>query len=224
MIMRERFEQQLGELRADILHMGKLVEEELLLALRALQQFDPALARQVYTADDEVNRVRFATEDKCFTVIVTQQPAARDLRAVVTVMNMIVDLERMGDQAKGIAKVIVRIHEQIPPFVLPELNQMGELVLTMLRQSMLAYAENSTSLAKTVVVQDGLVDELFGRIYKQLIAQMAADNDPDKVEDSYEMVRVARELERFGDLATNIAERVIYRVTGQIGELNTDQI
>lgn len=224
MIMRERFEQQLGELRADILHMGKLVEEELLLALRALQQFDPALARQVYTADDEVNRVRFATEDKCFTVIVTQQPAARDLRAVVTVMNMIVDLERMGDQAKGIAKVIVRIHERIPPFVLPELNQMGELVLTMLRQSMLAYAENSTSLAKTVVVQDGLVDELFGRIYKQLIAQMAADNDPDKVEDSYEMVRVARELERFGDLATNIAERVIYRVTGQIGELNTDQI
>jgi len=223
MIMRERFEQQLGELRGDILHMGKLVEAELLLALRALRELDPTLARQVYTADEEVNRVRFATEDKCFTVIVTQQPAARDLRSVVTVMNMIVDLERMGDQAKGIAKVILRLHDRMPAPMPPELTQMGDLVLEMLRQSMLAYANDSTSLARAVVARDDTVDELFGRVFKQLMKQMAADDHPDKVEDSYEMVRVARELERFGDLVTNIAERVIYRVTGQMGELNTDQ-
>lgn len=223
MIMRERFEQQLSELRGDILHMGKLVEDELLLALRALQEMDAALAQQVYSADNVVNKARFAIEDKCFTVISTQQPTARDLRALVTVLNMIVDLERMGDQAKGIAKVIVRIHERQPSPVLPELNQMGEMVLAMLRQSMTASRTDDIALAQSVVGSDEKVDALFGQIFTQLIEKMAADNEPAKIEDSYEMVRVARELERFGDLATNIAERVIYRVTGQIGDANPAQ-
>ncbi|MCB0125568.1 MAG: phosphate signaling complex protein PhoU [Caldilineaceae bacterium] len=220
--MREQFERQLNELRSDILHMGKLVEEELLLALKALDTLDKALAAQVYEADEEVNRLRFVTEEKCFTIIVTQQPAARDLRAVVSVMNMIVDLERMGDQAKGIAKVIPRLSEREERSLPPELGQMGEMVINMLRQSMVAYQNDSVGLARFVAAQDDEVDDLFSRVFGNLMQQMAQDSEPDQIKSSYEMLRVARELERFGDLATNIAERVVYRVTGQIQEINSD--
>ncbi|MBX3015833.1 MAG: phosphate signaling complex protein PhoU, partial [Caldilineaceae bacterium] len=221
-MIRGRFEQQLTELRDDILRMGKLVEEELLVALQALETMDVKLAQQVHTMDDEVNRVRFETEEKCFTVIVTQQPAARDLRTIVSVMNIIVDLERMGDQAKGIAKVIPRLRQQQKLLPLPELKQMGTLVLTMLRQSMQAYASDSVTLARLVAAQDNEVDKLYGQVFSKLVNQMADDNLAEEIESSYERLRVARELERFGDLATNIAERVIYRVTGQLKELNTD--
>jgi len=220
--MREQFERQLNELQSDILHMGRLVEEELLLALKALESFDTTLAAQVYEADEEVNRLRFATEDKCFTVIVTQQPAARDLRSVVSVMNMIVDLERMGDQAKGIAKVIPRLHERGGRIIPPELAQMGEMVIHMLRQSMIAYQNDSVGLARFVAAQDDEVDDLFSQVFGSLMQQMAKDSEPDQIKSSYEMIRVARELERFGDLATNIAERVVYHVTGQIEETNSD--
>lgn len=219
---RERFEQQLQELQRDILRMGKMVEEEMLLALQALEELDVKLAQQVHTADDAVNKLRFETEEKCFTVLVTQQPAARDLRAVVTVMNMIVDLERMGDQAKGIAKVIPHLRRQKKQVPLPELQQMGTLVVNMLRQTMQAYTNDSVTLARIVAAQDDEVDKLYSQVFAKLVNQMADDNLAEEIATSYERLRVARELERFGDLATNIAERVIYRVTGQIKELNTD--
>lgn len=221
-MIRARFEQQLAELRDDILRMGKLVEEELLLALQALDTLDIQLAQQVYTADDAVNKARFDTEEKCFTLIVTQQPAARDLRSIVSVMNIIVDLERMGDQAKGIAKVIPHLREQKNLLPLPELRQMANVVLTMLRQAMQAYANDSVTLARLVATQDNEVDKLYGQVFSKLVNQMADDGLAEEIESSYERLRVARELERFGDLVTNIAERVIYRVTGQLKELNTD--
>ena len=219
---RERFVQQLKGLQSDVLQMGKMVEDEMLLALRALDQLDAKLAQQVHTADDAVNKLRFETEEKCFTVIVTQQPTAGDLRAVVSVMNMIVDLERMGDQAKGIAKVIPHLQQQQKQVSLPELKQMGDLVLNMLRQSMQAYSSESVSLARIVADQDNEVDKLYSQVFAKLINQMADDNLAEEIEASYERLRVARELERFGDLATNIAERVIYRVTGQMKEINTE--
>jgi phosphate transport system protein len=219
---RERFIQQLNGLQSDVLHMGKLVEDEMLLALRALDQLDAKLAQQVHTADDVVNKVRFETEEKCFTVIVTQQPAASDLRAVVSVMNMIVDLERMGDQAKGIAKVIPHLQQRQKQTPLPELKQMGDLILNMLRQAMQAYSSDSITLAQMVAAQDNDVDKLYSQVFAKVINQMADDNLAEEIAASYERLRVARELERFGDLATNIAERVIYRVTGQMKEINTN--
>lgn len=220
-MLRGRFEQQLQELQNDVLRMGKMVEEEMLLALQALDALDATLAQQVHTADEAVNKLRFETEERCFTVLVTQQPAARDLRAVVSVMNIIVDLERMGDQAKGIAKVIPHLRQQQKMTPLPELKQMGNLVVNMLRQTMQAYANDSVTLARIVAAQDDDVDKLYSQVFAKLVNQMADDNLAEEIETSYERLRVARELERFGDLATNIAERVIYRVTGQLEELNS---
>ena len=216
------FDQQLSELRDDILLMGSRVEAELKLAVNAYNTLDEEKAREVYAADRDVNQARFDIEDKCFTLIVTQQPAATDLRTIVPALNVIVDLERMGDQAKGIAKVIPHLlknPDQPRPL---ELVEMSAMVGNMLNQVMLAYAHSNVDLARIVANQDDQVDALYAQVFHQIMTQMAGVDEPDKVEAAYELLRVARELERFGDLATNVAERVIYLVTGSFDEINVD--
>lgn len=220
--MRKQFEAKLHELRDDILVMGKMVEDELQLALRALDKLDKSLARQVVDADSTVNAQRFAIEEKCVQLIATQQPAARDLRAIVAVMNMIVDLERMGDQAKGIAKVIPRLSDFPGGEQPPELTQMGEMVGTMLNQCMAAYEQNNVSLAELAAKQDDEVDRLYARFFSRIIDTMTETKKHKIVQASYETLRAGQELERFGDLATNIAERIIYIATGRIHEVNVE--
>ena len=183
--MRHRFNQKLKELRDDILKMGSMVEDELTLAMKALDSLDLEMAQQVYAADVEVNDMRFAIEEKCFGLIVTQQPAASDLRAIVAVMNMIVDLERMGDQAKGIAKIIERMVEYSKRPNLPELAKMGEIVGEMLHQSMTAYANNDINLAQLVADRDDEVDGLYANIFTQAMEKMADTKKQKKVEASY---------------------------------------
>jgi phosphate transport system protein len=220
--MRKQFETKLNELRDDILHMGTMVEEELRLAMRALNNLDKELARQVMTFDDKVNAERFVIEEKCVQLIATQQPTARDLRAIVAVMNMIVDLERMGDQAKGIGKLVPHLPE-FPKGTQPtELNEMGDLVGAMLRQCMTAYADSNVELAELTARQDDEVDTLFARFFLRMMEMMTETKKQKVVQASYEMVRAGQELERFGDLATNIAERIIYIVTGKLHEINVD--
>jgi phosphate transport system protein len=222
MHMRERFERKLNELRDEILKMGSMVDEELKLALEAFDKLDTAIAQRVYEADKAVNALRFAIEEECFTLIATQQPAARDLRAIVAVMNIIVDLERMGDQAKGIARTISHILQLPNQAQPPQIHRLGDMVGLMLRQSMTAYAHQNVDLARLVTTQDNEVDKLYAQLFTQIMKQMAETESPDKVEANYEILRVARELERFGDLATNVAERVIYIVTGTLHETNAE--
>lgn len=222
MSTRGRFEQKLTELRADILAMGSLVDEELQVALEALRKLDPELAKAVNEKDVVVNQTRFSIEAKCFALIVTQQPAARDLRAIITAMNMIIDLERMGDQAKGIAKVVRHLY-QFPVQERPTgLEAMGQIAGGMLRQAMTAYAHDNVDLARLVAAQDDEVDTLYARVFSDLMLRMAQVQEPEQIEAFYEILRSARELERFADLATNVAERVIYLVTGSMSEINQD--
>lgn len=223
MSIRHRFEMQLSELREDVLKMGSMVEEELRMAMDALDRLDTSLAKEVFAFDNTINATRFNIEEKCFALIVTQQPAARDLRFVITVMNMIVDLERMGDQAKGIAKVIPHMVRSADIPRPTELGEMGRLVAKMLNQTMTAYAHDNIDLAQAVATQDDEVDALYNKVFTQIMSHMARVDSEMKVEASYEVLRAARELERFGDLATNIAERVIYMVTGKLQEINVDQ-
>ena len=222
MTLRAHFEQKLNDLRDDILHMGRLVEDELNLALAAFRDLDATLARQVGAADLVVNKTRFTIEEKCFSLIVTQQPAARDLRTITTAMNIIVDLERMGDQAKGIAKAIPHLIATPIDVAIPEIHEMGDLVGRMLNQVMLAFAHRNVDLARIIAGQDDAVDALYARVFSRIMAMMAAAGSPQKAEAAYELLRVARELERFGDLATNIGERIVYMETGTLEEINTD--
>ena len=220
MTLRTHFERKLQELRDEILNMGRLVEEELRLALAAFAALDVEKGKAVTIADREVNKARFAIEEKCFSLIVTQQPAARDLRAIITAMNIIVDLERMGDQAKGIAKTIPRLGEISPQAPLAELQQMGDLVGKMLSQVLIAYAHTNTDLARIIARQDDEVDALYAQVFNRIMAQMALAGSSEKAESAYELLRVARELERFGDLVTNVGERIIYQETGTLEEYN----
>ena len=214
--MRKQFDQQLHELRDEILAMGRTVEEELQLALKALQNVDVDMAQTVRGIDSTVNSQRRALEEKCFELIVTQQPTARDLRAIIAVINMIIDLERMGDQAKGIAKLIPHLASHGKWDDMAELQRMGNLVVMMLNQSMLAYAQDNIELARFVVAQDKEADKLFDNIFTQIMEIMTRTQKQKKVEAAYDILRAARELERFGDLAVNVAERVIYIVTGTV--------
>ncbi len=220
--VRAHFDRKLSELRDDILLMGSRVEEELKLAIEALNTLNTDKAHEVYAADRIVNRLRFEIEEKCFSLIVTQQPAARDLRTIMTAMNIIVDLERMGDQAKGIAKVIPHLLAKPLQDRPIELKLMADMVSRMLNQVLLAYAGNNVDLARILAKQDDEVDTLYAQVFGKIMVQMAQTNSPEQIEASYELLRVARELERFGDLATNIAERIVYLVTGTLEEMNTD--
>ena len=220
--MRTEFNRALNDLRDDILLMASRVEHELDAALTALADVDIEKAREVYAADRIVNQNRFDIEDRCFALIATQQPAAGDLRLVVAAMSMVVDIERMGDQAKGIAKVVTHLYERTTIPRPPELVEMGKMVRDMLRRAMQAYAEGNIVLAQTVANTDEDVDHLYGQVFAQMMDYMAAHDSPDEVEAGYEILRSARELERFGDLVTNVAERTIYLVTGSMSELNVE--
>lgn len=216
MQLRERFHRQLNELRSEILSMGSQVEEQLHLALAALSTLDDEKIQAIYALDEEVNRRRYAVEDSCFNLIATQHPTASDLRLILSALAMAVDLERMGDQTKGIAKAMRHLR-RLPATRRPALlEQMGLAGGRMLRQAMTAYAESNAEIARTVPPLDEEVDNQYARIYADLMMQMAQSDTTDEVEAIYEILRSARELERFGDLAANVAEQVVYLVTGSL--------
>lgn len=222
MQLRERFHRQLNALRADILSMGSQVEEELTLALEALNSLDEQKTHKIYELDEEVNRTRFAIEETCFNLIAMQHPTASDLRLVLSALAMAVDLERMGDQTKGIAKA-VRHLRRLPELRRPVLlEQMGSAGQRMLRQAMTAYAESNVEMARSVPPMDEEVDNQYARVYADMMMQMAQSDQTDEVEAVYEILRTARELERFGDLAANVAERVIYVVTGSMEHMQDE--
>lgn len=213
---RERFAQELNQLRDQIITMGSYVAEELRYALAALTELDLTKAGYVTSLDKQVNQIRFAIEERCFLIIAMQQPAAGDLRLVFAAANMIVDLERMGDQAKGIAKLIpqLKLH---PDIQRPsELDDMGKLVAAMLHDALRAYADGDIALSQNVAGRDPEVDSLYANVFTQIMFMLAQSTDPERVRVIYEMLRCARELERFGDLVCNFAERSIYLVTGSM--------
>ncbi len=220
--MRKQFEGKLDALRGEVNKMGNMVEEQLEKALQALELLNKDQAHQVVEGDAVVNAQRFAIEETCLELIATQQPVAHDLRVIVAVMNMIVDLERMGDQAKGIAKIVPRFANHPKEPIPPELKQMGEIVGTMLNQSMTAFAQNSTSLARLAASRDDEVDRLYALIFSRIMEDMAGTKKEKKIKAAYEVLRVAQELERFGDLVTNIVERIMYVTTGRVEEVNSE--
>ena len=215
-MLRHQFHQTLDELRDQIILMGSYVREQLLLAMKSLEYLDLHAAQQVYDADLEVNRMRFEIEERCFLLIATEAPTASDLRLVFAATNMIVDLERMGDQAKGIAKAARKL-KAIPNIVRPaELYQMGELVESMLSDALRAYAETDLALSRQIAGRDDEVDALYAQAFTHIMYMMAKTDDPNRVEIIYHLQRTARELERFGDLVSNFAERSVYLATGEL--------
>ena len=219
---REHFDQELQQLSDSIILMASRVEEEMSIALAAYERLDPALASVVGDLDRQVNKMRFEIEDRCILLIAKQQPAARDLRLIIASLNMIVDLERMGDQAKGVAKALRHLNGRPRGTLPPEIAEMGRMVLVMLRQIKAAYANRDIKQAQSIASMDDEVDKLYARAFTQIMYQLASSGSREEAENEYEVLRVAREFERFGDLVTNLAERLIFLVTGSMDEINVE--
>jgi phosphate transport system protein len=219
---REHFDRELQQLSDAILLMASRVEEELSIVLAAYERLEPTLASVVSDLDRQVNKMRFEIEEQCLLLIARQQPTASDLRLIIASLNMIVDLERMGDLAKGVAKALKRLHNKPLEKLPSEIADMGHLVLTMLRRIKDAYANRDVALAQQVARQDDEVDKLYARAFTQLMFRLSSSNSLEQTQDDYEVLRIAREFERFGDLITNVAERLVFIVTGSMEETNLE--
>lgn len=218
---RGTFHHRLDELGQDILRLSSMVDEAIRKSVEALRDRDVKVAREVVEADEIINGLRFSIEERSFTLIATQQPMASDLRAIIAAMNIAVEVERMGDHAAGIAKLVGRMADQ--PLLKPliDIPRMADLCRQMLRRSLDAYLNRDAELAKQVSLQDDELDSLYNQVFRELVSFMI--EDPSTVTRATYLLWVAHNLERIGDRVTNICERVIYMVTGQLMEFPSDR-
>lgn len=215
---RAAYDQAFDSIKDDILRLSELVDRAIGQALICLQERDQDLARQLIDSDEAINDLRFKVEEDCLKLIATQQPTATDLRAVVAAMNIVVDIERMGDYAAGIAKTVIRMGEE--PLLKPliDIPRMVEIARQMLRDAIKAYAARDAAMAKLVASRDDEIDHLYRAIFDELVEIMAVQ--PEGATRATYLLWVAHNLERIGDRVTNIAERVVFITTGDMRELN----
>jgi phosphate transport system protein len=218
---RTAFEQQLSEVQEDMLVLADMVETAVNKGIDALKGRDVGLAREIIADDLKINRRRYETEEKCLELIATQQPLASDLRTIVSVLHIIVDLERMGDHAEGIAKIALMLADEPPlkPYI--DIPRMAEVASSMLMSSLEAYKHRDSALARAICDRDDEVDALYDQVYRELLTYMI--NDPSSIQRATWLLWVAHNLERIADRVTNICERVIYLVEGKIQELNVSK-
>ncbi len=195
--------------------MGDLVSRAIDRAVQAWHARDRALAEQVVAGDAELNRMRYEVEESCLALIATQQPAAGDLRATLAMDSLAVELERMGDHAEGIAKIVLRMGDEPPIQPLPEIPAMADLCRKMLTESLRTFVARDPKAAHRVGEQDDEIDRLYRALFDRVVAAKA--KDPAIVERGTYLLWIAHNLERIGDRITNISERVIFMTTGQIG-------
>jgi len=218
---RTLFERHLAEVQGEMLVMADMVEKAIQRSVQALKGRDVELARQVIADDLKINLKRYDIEERCLELIATQQPLAGDLRTIIAVLHMIVDLERMGDHAEGIAKIAVMLADEPPlkPYV--DIPRMADVSCHMLRESMEAFKRRDADGARAIMNEDDEVDALYDQVYRELLTYMLGD--PRTIEQATRIIWVAHNLERIGDRVTNICERVVYLVTGKVEELNVSK-
>ena len=221
MRVRSGLDRQLRMLQDEVLMMGGMVEKSIARALDALTRRDLEAAEQVIREDDYIDRERSDIEEQCIDLIATQQPMARDLRILVSILHITVELERMGDYAEGIARINVLMGDQ--PLLKPliDVPRMAEKAASMLRRSLDALVNRDTLTALQVCNDDDDVDALYDQIYRELLLFMI--QDPTTIQRATYLLWVAHDLERIADRATNIAERVVYMVTGKMEEINVSK-
>ena len=220
-VPRESFHRHLHELQDELLVMGSMAEKALERAMEALKNRDLELARQVIADDAKVNQKRFDIEEKCVELIVTQQPMASDLRIIIAVLNIIVDLERIADHAEGNAKIAVMIGNEPPLKPLIDLPRMSQKTGEMLRRSLDAFINRDAEAARRICDEDDEIDNLYDQVFRELLTFMAEDGRT--ITRATRLIWVAHNLERSADRVTNICERVIYVVTGKMEEIGVSK-
>jgi len=215
---RQGFERELQRLQDGVLALGSMVEGALLESVEVLKRRDLEGARRIIAGDRAINERRFAIEADCLAVIATQQPAARDLRMLAAVLEVVTELERIGDYAKGISRIALMMGQEPPLKPLIDIPRMAEKACSMLRAALDAFVRRDVALARAIPSEDSEVDALYDQVYRELLTYILAD--PRNTDRATRLLWAAHNLERAADRVTNICERVVFTVTGEMNELD----
>jgi phosphate transport system protein len=216
--VRAHFEQRLAQLNEDVLQMGTLARRAVARGLQALVDSDQDLAREVIVEDVSLNRLRFELESQCYALLATEQPVASDMRVIVAALIIVNDLERVGDHGKMIARLFLRMLEDPTPIALGDIGRLGEMSLTMMDRALRALISKDVEEAQAICAADDEVDAFYKQTFNVVLSFML--ENPRLIGAGTHLLQVAHELERVSDRATNVAERVIYTVTGELIDLN----
>jgi phosphate transport system protein len=218
-MLRKTFETEIQQVKDDVLLLGSMVEKAIMDSVEALKKRDIKFSSKIIAEDSEINKKRFEIESQLMILIATQQPMAHDLRLLASILEIISELERMGDYAKGIAHINIRMGDQ--PLLKPliDIPRMAQKGVDMLHRALTAFINEDAETAKTIPVEDDEVDALYNQIYHELM--MFVIQDPRSIERANWLLWVAHNLESVADRVTNICERTIFIVTGEMGEIVT---
>jgi len=218
-MLRKTFETELQQVKDDVLVLGSMAEQAILNAVEALKKRDLKASRKILEDDRDINAKRFEIEKTLMILIATQQPMAHDLRFLASTMEIISELERMGDYAKGIANINLRMGDE--PLLKPliDIPRMAEKDVDMLHRSLTAFVNEDVEAARSIPVEDDEVDALYNQIYRELMTFVI--QDPKTIERANWLLWVAHNLERVADRVTNICERTIFIATGEMVEIKT---
>jgi len=217
---RDTLNRQFHNLQDEVLLLGSMVEQAMLEAVESLKRRDLVAAKRIYNNDLNINEKRYAIENAILILIATQQPMARDLRLLAAILEIITELERMGDYAKGIAKVTMRLGESGISLNMREFGIMAEKAISMLHRALGAFIAENAQLAYEIPQEDDIVDDLYNQVYRNLVAAMIAD--PEIIDQANNLMWVAHNIERMADRVTNICERTVFIVTGELMEMDRD--
>ena len=215
------FQKRLQEIQNDMLAMGSLVDKAINRAIEALKKRDLNLAHQIIAEDAKINQQRFSIENKCIALVSAELLPPDDLRIVISILNIITELERIGDYATGIGKITIMIGDEPPLKPLIDIPRMGEITVEMIDKSLQSFLNRDVELAKQVISLDSVVDSLYDQVFRELLTFMMVD--PKTINRATRLIWVAHNLERAADRATNICERVIFTVTGKMEEIGASK-
>ena len=218
-MIRKTFANELQQVKDEILVLGSMVEQAVADSMESLKKRDLKASEKIYEQDRKINEKRFAIENQCMILIATQQPMARDLRLLASMLDVASELERMGDYAKGIATINIRMGDQ--PLLKPliDLPRMAQKASDMLHRALTAFVNENAEAARAIPAEDDEVDGLYTQIYNELM--MFVIQDPKVIERANMLLWAAHNMERMADRVTNICERTVFVVTGEIKELQT---
>ena len=212
--MRSKFDEQLHLLNQEMVQMGSMIEDSIQKAINALIDQNVELAKKIMDNDTQIDHEQKKIENLCFNLLMQQQPVAKDLRVISAAMKMVTDMERIGDHAADISEMTILMSKTKYIPNLEHINRMASETVQMLIRSIEAYVEKDMKKAVDVIASDDVVDDLFDKNKAELIEQI--QREPQSAESAADMLMVAKYFERIGDHATNIAEWVIFSITGQI--------
>jgi phosphate transport system protein len=219
MEMRTVFHKRLREIQDEILVMGSMVGKAILRSVEALKDRDINLAQHIIDDDLFINKKRFEIEERCIELIATQQPMATDLRIIAAILNIITEIERIGDYAVGIARIVILIGGEPPLKPLVDIPLMAEKTTEMLNRSLDAFIHRNSETAKKIAKEDDMIDNLYDQVFRELLVIMA--EDPKTITRATRLIWTAHNLERAADRVTNICERVVFIVTGKMEEISS---